>query len=122
MGLEMEKEERERWRIPWPGCPSKAAELATIIMTPRSPSAPFGSLLAMCGRTWRIRSMVPRTLTFITKSKSSSEKGLRFRSRIWHCQLRKYVLETCSETLGGAEGNNGTQVRQMSLLVVQDGV
>lgn len=68
--------------IPWPGCPSKAADEATIIITPRSPSEFRGVERAMCGSTWRIRSMVPRTLTFITKSKSERENGSRLRSRI----------------------------------------
>ena len=68
---------------PWPGCPSKAADEATMITIPRSPSSPTGVVLARWGRTCRIRSIVPRTLTFMTKSKSSRENGLRFLSRIW---------------------------------------
>lgn len=54
-----------------------------MTMMPRSLSDVAGVVEAMCGRTWRIRSMVPRTLTFMTKSKSSREKGLRLRSMIW---------------------------------------
>jgi len=54
-----------------------------MTMMPRSPSLSTGVVAAMCGRTWRIRSIVPRTLTFITKSKSSREKGFRLRSMIW---------------------------------------
>lgn len=68
---------------PCPGCPSKAADDATMIRTPRSPSSPTGVVFAMCGRHCRIRSIVPLTLTFMTKSKSSRLKGFRFRSRIY---------------------------------------
>lgn len=53
-----------------------------MITMPRSLSGEEGVVRATCGRTWRIRSIVLRTLTFITKSKSEREKGLRFRSRI----------------------------------------
>lgn len=52
------------------------------MITPRSLSGAVGAVRAMCGRTWRIRSIVPRTLTFITKSKSERENGFRLRSRI----------------------------------------
>ncbi len=52
------------------------------MITPRSLSGAVGAVRAMCGRTWRIKSIVPRTLTFITKSKSEREKGFRLRSRI----------------------------------------
>lgn len=56
-----------------------------MMMMPRSPSGELGEggVDAMCGRTWRIRSMVPRTLTSITKVKSEREKGVRSRERIW---------------------------------------
>jgi hypothetical protein len=78
--------------IPCPGWPSKAAEDATIIITPLSPSSPCGVERAICGRTWRIRSIVPRTLTFITKSKSEREKGFRLRSRIYGALLVRFVF------------------------------
>lgn len=51
-----------------PGCPSNAAEDATMIRTPRSPSGPAGSFLTKWGTTNRMRSRVPRRLIFITKS------------------------------------------------------
>jgi hypothetical protein len=60
---------------PWPGWPSNAADEATMTMIPRSPSSPTGVVLAIWGRHWRTRSMVPRTFTFMTKSKSSRLKG-----------------------------------------------
>jgi hypothetical protein len=58
----------------------------------------------MCGRTWRIRSIVPRTLTFITKSKSEREKGFRLRSRI--C---KNFSEVLSLRRKGELGLNGSR-------------
>ena len=57
-----------------------------MIIMPRSPSLSGevdGAVEAMCGSTWRIKSIVPRTLTESTKSKSEREKGVRSRDRIY---------------------------------------
>ena len=63
--------------------------------------------------------MVPRTLTFMTKSKSEREKGSKLRSRICVVLARVYDAETERETclwLGnradrketGADGKEGS--------------
>ena len=83
-----------RGEVPWPGWPSNAAAEATIMTTPRSPSSPTGVVLAMWGRHWRIRSTVPRTLTFITKSKSSRLKGFPWRSRIYKQNIHQNPYST----------------------------
>jgi hypothetical protein len=40
----------DREYIPWPGWPSNAADEATMITTPRSPSGFSGVVRAMCGK------------------------------------------------------------------------
>lgn len=47
--------EEEYWdvgggKIPWPGWPSNAADDATMMITPRSPSSVEGAVRAMWGR------------------------------------------------------------------------
>lgn len=71
----------------WPGWPSNAAEDATRIRTPRSPSGGRGLTLIMCGRHWRMRSRVPRRLMFRTKSICSMGTGVPVRPSIIYIAL-----------------------------------
>jgi hypothetical protein len=81
------------------------------MITPRSLSGAVGAVRAMCGRTWRIRSIVPRTLTFITKSKSEREKGFRLRSKICGILSKASSLRTKGELGLNASWKGGIQER-----------
>lgn len=70
-------------RVPCPVWPSKAADDETMIITPRSPSASAGFVVAMYGAICRIRSRVPRMLTERTKSRSERGRGSMCRSNIY---------------------------------------
>lgn len=81
-----------------PGWPSYAADEDTKMMTPRSPSGPYRSVVVMCGRHWRTRSSVPLRLMFRTKSIEDKERGSLLRSMICEPSHKSDSKETvCGE-------------------------